>query len=90
MGWHHLSLQVPVISYGNNVLDYRRPREALIRKLFAGDLDLDKYCFFGWCKMQKAGRAAVPRCWYSPPHLPAPVLSSGSASPGSTDGMLQC
>lgn len=33
MGWHHLSLQVPVISYGNNVLDYRGPREALIREL---------------------------------------------------------
>lgn len=33
MGWHHWSLQVPVISYGNDVLDYCRPREALIREL---------------------------------------------------------
>ena len=33
MGWHHLSLQVPVISYGNNVLDYCMPREALMGEL---------------------------------------------------------
>lgn len=26
-GWHHLSLQVPVISYGNNVLDSPRAPE---------------------------------------------------------------
>lgn len=30
MGWHHLSLQVPVISYGNNILDSCRPGEALV------------------------------------------------------------
>jgi len=36
VGWHRLSLQAPVISYGNNVLDHRRPREALLRELRRG------------------------------------------------------
>lgn len=30
VGWHHLSLRVPVISYGNSALDSHRPREALV------------------------------------------------------------